>query len=318
MQAQCKLCSGALEAWLDMPIDAMKDEPTPFNRVLRCAECGVGTTQPTPSIEQIPSFYQLQNYYTQGESHIETAKAGILDRLLTKAAWSRDHSQLLDPDEFAAFLPAGGTICDLGCGDGWNLERFKRRGFRVIGVDPDPKSRDQGAAKGVEILPGTSESLPDGLAGRQFDFVVMTHSLEHTLNPQLALSNAASLTKPGGYFYCEVPNCESIHFEMLTVCSTNLDVPRHLWHFSPRGFRRVIEAAGFRFESWRFAGFSRHHLPSWRKWEMTVYDRLAKRGPVKQGRSHTFATSVAMFLRSAFAAPEKKYDCVGVLSKRGS
>jgi hypothetical protein len=89
-----------------------------------------------------------------------------------------------------------------------------------------------------------------------------------------------------------------------------------LWHFVPKGFRRIIEDAGFRFQEWRFAGFSRHHLPSWRKWEETVYDRIAKRGPVKHGARHTFGASVSMFLREAFAAPEKKYDCVGVLSKK--
>jgi 2-polyprenyl-3-methyl-5-hydroxy-6-metoxy-1,4-benzoquinol methylase len=183
-----------------MPIDAMKDEATPFHSVYRCGDCGVGTTQPTPAADQTSAFYDLRNYYTQGESHIESASVGLFDRILTKLAWSLDKSQLLDPEEFHQFLPAGGTICDLGCGDGWNLERFKRRGFDVVGVDPDPKSRKKGQEKGVEILAGTSESLPPELTGRQFDFVVMTHSLEHTLNPLLALRNAAELTKPGGYF----------------------------------------------------------------------------------------------------------------------
>ena len=70
-------------------------------------------------------------------------------------------SQLCDAAEFATFLPREQTVCDLGCGDGWNLKRFQQRGFQVIGVDPDPVSRDKAAESSITVLAGTAEALPN-------------------------------------------------------------------------------------------------------------------------------------------------------------
>jgi SAM-dependent methyltransferase len=271
---------------------------------------------PQPKVDEIAELYQLPSYYTHGESHMRQVAPGFWDKVLTKLAWKVDRSTSFDPQQIARVLPAGGTICDLGCGNGTLLKRFQELGFVVIGVDPDPSSRKLAAGLGVRVLPGTAEALPAELAGRQFDLVIMTHALEHCIDPAEAIANACLLTKEGQYLYCEVPNCGCLHFEALTVCSENFDSPRHLWFFTAEGLRRVIEANGYVFESWRFAGFTRHHSPSWRAWEATIYDRLAKRGEVRAGKRHTFARSVSILVKSAFAPPYKKYDSVGVISKK--
>ena len=150
----------------------------------------------------------------------------------------------------------------------------------------------------------------------QFDLVIMSHALEHCLDPLEAIGNAYLMTREGGYFYCEVPNCGCLHFETLTICSETFDSPRHLWFFNAAGLRRTIESQGYMFDSWRFNGFTRHHSASWRAWEVEIFDRLAKRGEVQAGKRHTFARSAAILARSAFAPAHKKYDCVGVLARK--
>ena len=313
---RCRLCGGDLTPWLEMPIDAKKDEVTPFKSLVRCDRCGTGMLVPQPRADQIEEFYRLPGYYTHGESHISHVEPRFWDKVLTKLAWKVDHSTPFNLEQLARILPSGGSVCDLGCGNGSILRRFQELGFEVIGVDPDPSSRKLAADAGVIVLPGTAEALPIELAGRSFDLVIMKHALEHCIDPVGAIKNAYSLTKQGQYLYCEVPNCGCVHFETLTVCSENFDSPRHLWFFTAAGLRRVIEDNGYIFDSWRFTDFTRHHSPSWRAWEIEIFDRLAKRGEVSAGKRHTFIRSLSILAKSAFAPAHKKYDSVGVFSKK--
>jgi SAM-dependent methyltransferase len=313
---QCRLCGGDLSPWLEMPIDGKKDQPTPFKSFIRCDDCRTGMLTPQPKADQITELYQVPAYYTHGESHIREVPSNLLDKVLTKLSWKLDRPISFDPKNIAEVLPKSGSVCDLGCGDGSTLKRFKELGFDDTGVEPDPCSRELAADSELNVLLGTAEMLPHELGDRQFDLVIMRHSLEHCIDPGVALANAYRLTREGGYIYCEVPNCGCVHFETLTICSETFDSPRHLWFFTAAGLRRAIESKGYIFQSWRFEGFTRHHLPSWRAWEITIFDRLAKRGQAKRAKRHTFSKSLSILAKSAFAPADRKYDCVGVVARK--
>jgi SAM-dependent methyltransferase len=127
---------------------------------------------PQPKAEEIPDLYKVPSYYTHGEDHIRQVKSRFWDKVLTKLAWKADFQTPFEPNQIARLLPAGGGVCDLGCGHAVILRRFKEMGFRVTGVEPDPSSRELAENYGVTVLPGTAEALPPELAGRQFDLVV--------------------------------------------------------------------------------------------------------------------------------------------------
>lgn len=315
-QVQCIACNGPLEPWLAMPIDAKKNIPTPFGTVVRCAVCRLGAVSPLPDVGDIPDFYQLDHYYTHGSSHMHAVSSKLHDRLLIKAAWWRDKGESLPKERIAAMLPANARICDLGCGGAEYLRWFKARGFDVLGVDPDAAARRHAGEAGITVLEGTGEDIPAELKGESFDLVIMTHSLEHCRNPVKALENAFALTRPGGLFYCEVPNSQCLHFEQFTICSEMFDAPRHLYFFYPQTLRSMIERSGFSIESEHYSGFLRQHTPSWREWESTIYERAKRHDPTIAARKHSFLSSVGLFLRTAWAAPENKYDCVGMLAQR--
>lgn len=313
---KCPLCGDALRHWFAMPIDAKKNLPTPFNEVHRCGHCQLGMLHPQPSAGQISELYVLPAYYTHGESHIRSVSPGFLDKVLTKIAWILDRASSFNHKDIIAALPPGAEILDLGCGDGNLLEKFRQQGFNVLGVDPDEASRRRAAERNVPVLDGTAEIIPSEISRRQFNLVLMTHALEHCRQPKLALQNAYSLTRPGGLFYAEVPNCGCIHFETLGPCSEMFDSPRHLWFFSAGGLRQIIESTGFVFAGWRFEGFTRHHSPSWRGWEKQIFARLQARKAAAGATRHTYLRSVSILIKSAFAPMARKYDCVGVLARK--
>lgn len=296
-----------------MPIDAKKDATTGHSELFRCGECGTGVMVPMPDPGEIGEFYDLPAYYTHGASHMVGRRGNIFDRALVKLAWLVDRAKPFDVDGEAI---AGETVLDMGCGSGKLLERFQRAGCVVLGIDPDEKARAEAAKAGILVLDGTAERPPAALVGRTFDFVVMTHALEHCVNPNVALANAYAFLSPGGRLYIEVPNCGCVHFETLTICSENFDSPRHLVFFTAAGLRGALGRAGLKVSGWRYDGFTRHHLAGWRDWERTIARRLAKRNVTRGVKTHTFARSLAILMRSAFAPYDRKYDAIGVIAQK--
>jgi SAM-dependent methyltransferase len=311
----CAACGQATTPWLEMPIDAKTLEATPYGKVCRCVRCGHGFIDPLPSSSEVAGFYELDRYYTQGASHIPDLRPGVGDRLLAKFTWTFDRG--VDIRESLQNLPLqpGSAVCEIGCGHANNLILLKSLGHRVLGVDPDPKAIAQAAANGIEVVAGTGEDLPERLGVGHFDLVVMSHSLEHCIDPALAVRNVHQILRPGGLFLCEVPNSGSTHFEWNNVCSEMFDAPRHLHFFNLASLRHLIEAAGLQVEDVGFTGFTRHHSPGWRQVEQRIRGRLAAVG----GRcppEHTFGRSVLLSLATFMAKAERKYDSVRVLAVR--
>lgn len=77
---------------------------------------------------------------------------------------------------------------------------------------------------------------PQAWAGR-FDLVTSFYSLEHVAQPRVVLKAISSLLKPGGTFYCIVPN---------TLTNTaDLIVTDHVNHFTEASLTRVLQDGGF-------------------------------------------------------------------------
>lgn len=306
MDTSCIVCAGETRLWLSTPVDVLNAQPTDYGTVYRCPDCALGSVKPAPMAEMVSAFYANGEYYTHLSDSSLRARMSLPDRILTKLAWIFDKGEPFDVEEMALLIPPGGSVVDLGCGHGEILKRYQDRGFRVIGVDPDAAARNNAP---IPSLPGTAEDLPRELDGRLFDQVIMTHSLEHCVDPVKAVANAFALTRPGGYFYCEVPNCSCTHFRMFGACSLMFDAPRHLHFFEPCTLTRLIRRAGFSPLQTIFWGFTRQHLPDWRAWECEINGQIG-------GVRHSYSRSLWLLLRTAFASRREKYDSVGILARR--
>ncbi len=188
---------------------------------VRCARCGVATTSPWPSDEQLSAAYA--DWYRPQSGRF----SGVGDKVLR-----RTRSALAD--RLHRILPPG-PVLDVGAGDGTLVEAFVRHGREAVGLEPH--------ASGPHIRDAEVEEM-DG----NWSAVIFWHSLEHLRQPARALSHAASLLSPGGTLVVAVPNATSFQARAFGDRWLALDLPRHLVHLSPPALLSAIEAQGLRVE----------------------------------------------------------------------
>jgi SAM-dependent methyltransferase len=101
--------------------------------------------------------------------------------------------------KFSAFLKnANSEILEVGVGPGWNLVHLPAR--RRVGMDVTTAYAEQLRGQGVEFVSDLEQ-----LAGQQFDLVILSHVMEHLLEPARMLEQIGKLLKPEGEFLVIVP-----------------------------------------------------------------------------------------------------------------
>lgn len=293
----CLLC-GTPNRFLFSARDYATDDQT--HRALNwCDRCSFGRLDGDFTPEQIGSFYP-PGYYTHVAGHEPGGSSSFLNRLLVHLAWRMDAGKSFHPSE----LPPGKTVCDIGCGNGGELRRFKLAGYRATGVDPDPKARTAAADAG-DILIGTAEDLPDLTT---FDVVLMSHVLEHCIDPNLAIANAGRLLARGGTLVVEVPNSSSMGFRKFGPAWPWTDIPRHLNFFTYPSLEAILSRNGLVVTKVFYTGFTRQFSSWWREEQRKIWRKI-RPGSVVPG----FTLAAWMLLaKSLFADDFRKYDSIRI------
>jgi SAM-dependent methyltransferase len=310
----CILCGGEATHKTTMPIDAKTFKRISHGAVYECSKCGLGFIYPRPTPEQTVEFYDLDSYYTRGASHMIPVEPTFWSRLRVHLAWRVDRSSKL-VDVITNALPIGSSIVDIGCGGGDLLRVLGEKGYRATGVE-----RDAGAVsfhgKNVTVLEGSAESLPPTLARGSVDGVVFSHVLEHLSDPAAALRQAASLLKPTGLLFCEVPNNESAIAEQSGLAWEHLDIPRHINFFTERSLGVAASHGGLTTTQTYFAGFCRYFSDSYIATEQRIFDHLATvpDGPADSTRNSQ-ARAWQLLAKTAFAGARTKYDSIGIVAR---
>ena len=137
-------------------------------------------------------------------------------------------------------LSPSGPVLEIGCGTGEMASALGRRGFSVVGIEPDQSARRHARDRhGLSVLRNLNEAQP-GFSGS-----VLWHVLEHVEEPVAFLKQVRSRLGPGGLLVVAVPNAASIDAAMYGSSWIAWDVPRHRWHFEPQTLDRALRSAGF-------------------------------------------------------------------------
>jgi SAM-dependent methyltransferase len=198
-----------------------------------CDVCGAAVTAPMPAAEALAGYYPAGYYGVPSRRRFP----GVVERL--QRLMERRRARAVE-----ALASRPGRVLDIGCGHGFLLDAFRRRGWEVHGVElSDAAAAYARETLGIPVHIGPPESWP--WPPESFDAVVMWHVLEHWPDPQVPLRAAAQLMRPGGVFMAGVPNFASLEARWCRDKWFHLDVPRHLVHLTPRWLRDELAGHGF-------------------------------------------------------------------------
>ena len=79
-----------------------------------------------------------------------------------------------------------------------------------------------------------------------FDVITCFDVLEHLYDPRRVMAKVGEWLKPGGVFYVLVPNADSAEARVFGSYWHGLELPRHLFHYSPAALKFLAKATGLR------------------------------------------------------------------------
>jgi len=134
------------------------------------------------------------------------------------------------------------TILEIGCSTGELLNFFHSSSGipleNIRGVEPDTDAAAYARESfGLNISPSIDDA---GMDGKQFDRIVLWHSLEHIHAINDALLYAEKLLEPDGEIIIALPNPAGSDARYYRKNWVAYDAPRHLYHFVPETLAKLL------------------------------------------------------------------------------
>jgi SAM-dependent methyltransferase len=208
----CEICNNRLAVRFPEVRDPQTGE---LFRILQCAGCGLGHTAPQPE--------DLGRYYG---STYHGGRHGVTDRMCVERRL-----------RFVRSVVQPASVLDFGCGDGGFLVAASAEGWGATGVEMKP---EHARFKGLKVVDRIEDT-----AG-PFDLITLWHSLEHVRSPQQVLGTLSARLARRGRMIVAVPNLDSNQARFFGAKWFHLDVPRHLFHFTPRALERLFHIHGLK------------------------------------------------------------------------
>ena len=197
-----------------------------------CTHCSLRFTQDVPDEQSIGQYYLSEDYI----SHSNTAK-GLINRVyhfVRKRTLAHKRKLI----QKATGLSKG-CILDLGCGTGSFVSEMKLSGWDVTGLEPDPGARKLAKEMYELDIAGADEFYR--LPAEGFDAITLWHVLEHVHDPEKYIRQLKKILKEKGRIFIAVPNYTSLDAAIYKEAWAAYDVPRHLYHFSPRSMDLLMK-----------------------------------------------------------------------------
>ncbi len=213
-----------------------------YFEIWKCDTCNLRFTQNAPREDMIGVYYQSAEYI----SHSDT-KHGLINRLYhyvrnftltTKLSLIREVTRL-----------KRGVLLDIGAGTGAFAFTMQQAGWNVTGLEPDEIARAN-ALKNYKLQLQELGNL-DHLHDNTFDAITLWHVLEHVHDLHGYIEKFFKILKPAGRLVIAVPNFTSYDANYYRPYWAAYDVPRHLYHFSPKSMQILLEKKGFAIEAFK-------------------------------------------------------------------
>ena len=144
--------------------------------------------------------------------------------------------------------PSQASIVDIGCGPGFLLKDLVEEGYDCLGFDFNSDMLH--IASDHYKIPTKLISVEDlhEYNERRFNMCILSHVLEHLLDPVSALNKIQHIISPGGIIFIDLPNRNYFRTKK-SLSKGSLPEgnypPHHLTFWSEKALRRCLEISNF-------------------------------------------------------------------------
>jgi len=226
----CLLCGGAETQVLV----AVPETPA---RIVRCVHDGFVFVNPRYTTRAV------RELHTGGWADLQKERFDIFRRKILEA----------EAAAIKRVRPAGGKLLDVGCATGTLFDYFAEPIWELYGLD---LSRANVAALRTRINVRASEGQLSDIhyPDKFFDVVSMLDTFYYVPDPRTELREIRRILKPGGLLAIEIPgfnyrflrNRGPIAFLLNRQWTTFDPASGHLYYWSGKSLRALLEKAGFR------------------------------------------------------------------------
>jgi SAM-dependent methyltransferase len=136
-----------------------------------------------------------------------------------------------------------GALLDMGCSSGAFLEFIRSESWKLCGIEMSADGAKMAEARsGAQVFVGSI--LDANFPPQSFDVITCFDVLEHLYEPRKIMARVSEWLKPGGIFYVLVPNIDSAEGRVFGSYWHGLELPRHLFHYSPASLKFLAQSAG--------------------------------------------------------------------------
>jgi len=225
VQEPCAVCGRAdAYEWLEAP-DRLHGRQVRYTLVC-CPHCSLVW------LHQPPKPEEMHLHYTEAYHKLISSAGGPNP----SHRW-RDRKTLLER------YKQSGSLLDMGCSSGTFLECMRSEAWKLYGIEMSPEeARTAEARTGAQVFVGDVPDAP--FAPESFDVITCFDVLEHMYDPRRVVAKVREWLKPGGLFYVQVPNIDSAERRVFESYWHGLELPRHLFHYSPPSLEFLAKSAG--------------------------------------------------------------------------
>ena len=214
--------------------------------IVRCRSCGLMRPNPRPTLEA------MELYYPEDYGPYESTKVNPFP---LRAARLKRVVKFLDTDTKRVPTLPPGRMLEIGCASGAFLRRMSSLGWQVEGIELSGQAAHTASSLGYPVRAGSLETAPN--PDEPYDLIVGWHVFEHLHNPVAALRRLHDWSKPGGWLIVSIPDAGSWEFRIFKDRWYALQVPTHVYHYTPESVRKVLERG-----DWALERLFWHHNPN--------------------------------------------------------
>jgi SAM-dependent methyltransferase len=215
-----------------------------------CERCDFAYADEVPPQAFFESYYKTPIKTVQSLATRRSSQVG--EKGFECASDLRLHASTLNT--LKSLVSQRRRVLDVGCGSGHLLSLLRDAGYEhLMGIEPSAVASSIARQEyGLEVI---TASLFDDLEVGEFDFLILSHVLEHVSELRHFLWGCARLLAEGGQVYIEVPDASqfglSLDSRMESVCEHNKDLfsqfcPEHVNFFTRVSLENLMVACGFR------------------------------------------------------------------------